>query len=301
MELVEEKQNKTKTIDILDANGESLSFISDKTGERQIREGILTITPSMAKILLERNPINRSVKPANVAFLTKEIREGRWTLNGESITFSKNGNLINGQHRLKAIIAAEKPIRVKVTYGIDESAISTIDTGNKRIIKDVFDMAGIHNSTLLSGSIKLINQFINGSYGDIGGASRVLSNQEALDYYYENEDELEISVSMANTLYKKSGHLISTNIILTLHYLFARKSKVQAKEFFDKLCTGIGLVEQSPITVLRNKLVRNNMDTKNKMSQKEKVELIIFAWNKFRNGETCKTLKIPTEAPLKIK
>ena len=254
----------------------------------------------MAKQLLTKNPNNRQVKNANVLFLVKEIKEGRWELNGEPIIIDSNGQIVDGQHRLWACVDSNTTISTLIVYGVSPSVINTIDTGTKRIAKDCLDMHNIANSTLAASTIKLINQFERGTYSDVGSFNRVMSNQQVIDFYYDNMNKLENSISLANSLYKKCNRIISTSIISGLHFLFDKKSKSQAEEFFNKLCTGIGLVDGSPITALRNKLTREAVDGNKTMSQKDKVQNIIFAWNKFRSGEKCKSIKVPQDAKLTI-
>lgn len=290
---------KTKTEEILTVDDLLSEPISNRVGEKKIKSGIVTITPEIAMQLLTRNPCNRDVKPANIHFLVKEINEGRWVVNGESIKIDYEGNLMDGQHRLWACIKSDTPIRTNVIIGIAPSTIGTIDTGTRRIAKDLLDMHSIPNSTLISSTVKLIHQFDKGVYGDLGGSSRVLSNQEVLDFYYANENKLNTSVNLGSSYYKKSNRLVSPSILAGLHFLCAKKSVSDADEFFTKLCTGIGLVESSPITALRNVLGKDQI-AKNHMHQKEKVQLIITAWNKFRRNERCKVLKIVTDIDLKL-
>lgn len=293
-------EKKFKTEDLLNVDDIFSEPLSTRVGERKIRNGIVKLTPEQAALLLTKNPNNRQVKEANVAFLVKEIREGRWELNGEPIIIDSNGHIVDGQHRLWACVESEMTISTLIVYGVSPNVINTIDTGTKRIAKDCLDMHNVTNSSLAASAIKLINQFERGTYSDVGSYSRVMSNQQVIQFYYDNQSKLENSISIANNLYKKCNKIVSTGIIAGLHFLFDKKSKSQAEEFFNKLCTGIGLEEGSPITALKNKLTREAVDGNKTMSQKDKVQFIIFAWNKFRSGETCKLIKIPQDTKLSI-
>lgn len=297
---LEVSEKKFKTEELLNVEDIFSEPLSNKIGERKIRSGLVKLTPEMAQKLLTKNPNNRQVKIANVAFLIKEINEGRWTLNGEPIIIDSNGDIVDGQHRLWACYESKTPITTLIVYGVSPDVINTIDTGTKRISKDCLDMHNIVNSTLTASTIKLIHQFERGSYSDLGSTSRVLSNQQVIEYYYGNQNKLEASINLGINLYKKCNKIISSSLISGLHFLFDKKSKTQAEEFFNKLCTGIGLEAGSPITALRNKLTKEAVDGNKNMSQKDKVQIIIFAWNKYRGGEKCKLIKVPQDMKLSI-
>ena len=81
------------------------------------RDGILLlsaiikiVTPEIAKEMLKHNPHNRNISKEAVQKYASDIREGRWEITGDSITFDTNGTLKNGQHRLMAIIETGQPL-----------------------------------------------------------------------------------------------------------------------------------------------------------------------------------------------
>lgn len=87
-----------------------------------------TITPKMAEEYLKHNKINRTLKDKRVTSYANDMKDGAWQLNGEAIRFNKSGDLIDGQHRLNAIIRANKPIQTVVMRGINDT-VSVYDRG----------------------------------------------------------------------------------------------------------------------------------------------------------------------------
>lgn len=69
-----------------------------------MRTKVMDITPDIAKEMLERNLNNRSVSPSRVDMYADDMARGEWQANGEAICFNESGNLINGQHRLMAVV-----------------------------------------------------------------------------------------------------------------------------------------------------------------------------------------------------
>ena len=59
---------------------------------------IRTITPQEAKEILEGQIKNRKLSQQTILRYAKQMKAGRWKLNGETITFG-GGMLIDGQHR----------------------------------------------------------------------------------------------------------------------------------------------------------------------------------------------------------
>ena len=83
--------------------------------------GIVRVTPALATEWLEGNvALNRRLIPNLVTFYAAEMRAGKWRVNGESIKFSKSGALMDGQHRLHAIIKVNQSIPMVVVRELDQ-------------------------------------------------------------------------------------------------------------------------------------------------------------------------------------
>ena len=90
-----------------------------------------TIDPSMAALYLERNEVNRPVRDAHVRKLVRAMKEGSFQQTHQGIAFSKSGQLLDGQHRLWAIIEYGDSIKLQVTYNLDEDAMFGIDLDSR--------------------------------------------------------------------------------------------------------------------------------------------------------------------------
>lgn len=112
-----------------------------------LRGGVETITPDDAVRLLEavkddQHIRNRPVKDSHVRWLSTMIKAGKWRLNGEAVLLDQDGKLLDGQHRLYAVIEAETPIETYVVRGVDRDYFATIDTGAGRTVGDVLGIKG---------------------------------------------------------------------------------------------------------------------------------------------------------------
>jgi hypothetical protein len=120
---------------------------------------IKIITPEFAERLLERNTSNRNLRRDHVNTLARDMSEGAWRLNNDAICIANDGTLLNGQHRLNAIIKAGKPIKMLVAEGFSPETYKVLDGGAKR---SVADQLNITNE--LAATLKLAFNFSTGSH-----------------------------------------------------------------------------------------------------------------------------------------
>jgi hypothetical protein len=97
---------------------------------------IENITPAVAKAYLATSEGNRNLKHAHLASLVSMINSDQFVMNGSPIRFDQAGHLIDGHHRLNAIVIADRAVRMLVIRGISLEAKQTIDVGVPRSVAD---------------------------------------------------------------------------------------------------------------------------------------------------------------------
>lgn len=102
-----------------------------------------TIDRTQARIYLEENDINRSMRPRVVNAYAGDMQRGEWMVTGETIKFSKTGELLDGQHRLQAIYESGFAQRLLVVRGLEPATRTVIDTGAPRSAADALRMLGL--------------------------------------------------------------------------------------------------------------------------------------------------------------
>lgn len=116
-----------------------------------------TVTPELAKQYLERNTNNRRISEAHVDSLARSLTAKEWRHTHQGIAFSVSDALLDGQHRLRAIIKAGIPAQMLVTRGLPEDALDAIDTGRIRSIGNVLDLShGIGKSEKVVSVVSVI-------------------------------------------------------------------------------------------------------------------------------------------------
>jgi hypothetical protein len=240
-----------------------------------------TITPEWAsKILAEKNGGNRAINEAHVARLAKEIKAGRWKVNGDTICL--NGErLIDGQHRLAAVVKSGIAIQSFVIDGLPSDVFDTKDVGKKRSASDTLGVNGEINTRRLAAALVLIDRYCTGRMLK----SVEYSNAE-IEELLEKHPDVRKSVSMGHAV----KLLIVPSVLDACHYLFSRKDQALADEFVDKVLRGAGLEPENPWYLLRERLVSNSL-SKAKLPKTHVMALCIKAWNATRTGAPIKQLR----------
>ena len=113
----------------------------------------MTIDPSTARSMLEmRFPLQRNVADGHVKFLLDTMKAGEFD-GGEPIRFGMAPNtrwmLLNGQHRLHAVVSGDMTVDMVVVYTKCQSnedlakVYSRIDRGRKRSMADAMKALGL--------------------------------------------------------------------------------------------------------------------------------------------------------------
>lgn len=210
-----------------------------------MRSEVVTITPEMAREMLKMNTRNRNISKERVALYAKRILKGEWKEDGQSISFDKNGRLLNGQHRLLAIIKAGKPITTVVVYDV-EPGIDTYDDQRVRRARDVAAIRGLPIQPSAVGAISMILYC---------GREFISDRNEIVDFLEADYESWKIASTCcysgsAKGLLKKAGCIAAVYIALKTHLL----TQEQLQNFCVIANTGCpisGSVPNAPLMLSR--------------------------------------------------
>lgn len=79
---------------------------------------VIDVTPELARVWLRANTRNRNTRERAVTEYARDMVAGHWNLNGEAIKFAYDGSLLDGQHRLRAVIEADATVQMLVVVGL---------------------------------------------------------------------------------------------------------------------------------------------------------------------------------------
>ena len=275
------------------------SNLSNKVSAR-----VETITPEIASRYLLYNNINRPLKKGTVDYYAEQMRKGQWLLNGEAICFAEDGGMVNGQHRLNAIIKAGVPVDILVVRGCDPNSFNVYDSGVNRTTADIFALNGIPNSHVLSTiivryfALKAHRMFVRTDTKEINASTKNLkkSRLEMLGEYnsspelYQEIYRLVAScVSKLNLFTKAEMGGFCAYLIKDKQYSFDIVSKFMRMLFWNDDVTN------ETIHILREKIVRDRMNAKSIMSPSYKQAILIKTWNAYITRKELKVLNYNRE------
>ena len=102
------------------------------------------VTPSLAASYLKHNiSTNRTIRKALVDRYAADMKSGHWSQASGSVMFDHLGNLVDGQHRMSAVVQAGITVRMKMESIPEGASLEGIDRGRSRTIGDLLELRGL--------------------------------------------------------------------------------------------------------------------------------------------------------------
>lgn len=254
---------------------------------RDSRDGWYTITPDDADKLLRSDPIkNRPIGPAKVHKIAEKIRSGKWVPNGETIILDPSGKLADGQHRLSACVAANKPIEsyiVHIPSKLKEGFFDSVDQGASRSGGDLLAMEGVMYSTTSAGVCRLLHVYEQNtmSYGSGTGKLPLVVR----DVYNRNKAEVDRAVEAIALVRKETKGWIRPAAFAFAYMMARRVNADKADRWLNAVAYGEGLDANHPAMRLRKVLMADAMSKSTKhYSLDSFIALATKSWVMFNHG-----------------
>lgn len=238
---------------------------------------IETVDPETAQAWLGANSNNRNMRRGVVSTYARDMAAGRWQFTGDAVKFALGGRLLDGQHRLHAIVEANVSLPMVIIRGLSGDAQTVMDAGAKRTAADAIALDGQSNAKSVA-AIALMVASRGGTKRDRVSTSEILA-------IIKNDPSIEWAASAIN------GFRIPNMTASVLGYAYWRLSAINptaAHEFFDALSSLVGLPVGSPILALHRRLSSDGMDKRARSYsyRVETVAAVYLAWNAWRKNES---------------
>lgn len=254
---------------------------------------IETVTPRKAKEWLQGNVDNRKLRESRVLFMSGLLNEDEWELTGDAIVFDDKGILINGQHRLSALVVANKSAQFVVLRGVPSKAQEVMDQGLSRNLGDQLHRRHVPYSNVVAGALAWLFQmeYIEKT-GNVHYANPALRpSLRALLRLFEDNPELPEEASELTKLvyYTKIRH----GPTLALYHRLLEIDPEEAELFFKMWQEGAGLAKNDPIWRLREWTINDarTRTTSGRAPTYRFMAMALKAWNFWREGKTIQQLK----------
>lgn len=250
----------------------------------KVTHTLVDLTPELAEKWLGHNVGNRNLRRQKVQQYARDMREGNWHTSGQAVQFDWNGRLVDGQHRLEAVIESGITIEVLVVKGLDPRAREVIDTGAKRTASDALKFAGhTQDATLLAAVARIADARENG-YLRTAMATSVpqLSNSDVIAWV-----ELNPEVSSAVLLSRRTGKAINIQPSVWAYCLHElQKVDVgKANEFAESIADMRLEGKGDPRKTLLDIFHRAATGQRRKPGVAEAIYIVFRAWNAWGTGQ----------------
>lgn len=230
------------------------------------RSAWLLVTPAMAGEWLKHVREQRKYRKTTGAAYARDMRKGHWLTTHQGIAFDVERRLIDGQHRLHAIVLTGKTVPMLVSWGlrvkIEGRKVTTMDTLDRGLPRSVPDQLklnhNVSNPNLTAACANLCARLALGSKYDAGKrtVSDVLGSLEVYG--------ADIGALVAAAEKRPVARLRMAPVCGAL--AFARVADTEAIDaFYESLQTGANLSSTSPALMVRNFLLNGGSQGKSRM------------------------------------
>ena len=252
------------------------------------------ITPELAREYLKKNTDNyRKLARGTVRNYAEDIKNGRWELNGETIVFAESGVLQDGQHRLAAIIQANKPADILVVRGVKDD-VQVRNIGKRRTDVDVLNAEGFDcDATLIAAANIIVNRFS-------GSRSGTAVQEYAKKNYSELSRAMRVACTGAGPKSKNGPSVCASYLMLRTKTMPCYEVELFFRIMNDHGYTCADGYETSPAEIARRQFEeRGAMRSGGYQLQKERLEILIMAMKDFHANKK-RELKYKIKEPFEF-
>lgn len=227
--------------------------------------GIEIVTPEQARELLlaSEGVPNRRLNKTRVLRFAHAIDKGQWQVTHQGLALDTEGKIVDGQHRLSAIVEANKPVEMVVFRDVDRGTFKVVDTGAARSATDAMVFAGLTNGTAITAMARFMLSYdqIKGTKAPLNVASRLLTTVDVMDYV--QSDRGKEALDLLTRASVVSNHLgrFGVRTWLTVGFVAIHESgasRAILHEFIDRVDDGALLPVNSPILWFRHWIINEH-------------------------------------------
>lgn len=270
-------------------------------GGQDMKTEVIDIDPKFAAELLASSTGNRPIPDSAVRGIMKTILNDEWRLTHQGIAIDVNGHLVDGHHRLTAIVRTGRTVPMLVAYDVAPESFAVLDTGKKRSGGDVLAIAGHSGGKDLAAAVRLLHIYENGLPS--GGSTSQMANSDVLSKL-EASPGIEDALGRAHALRRSCGMAPAAGTVGV--YLTERENPhLDQAPWFDGVIGGVGLPAGDARLAFRNAMfhLRSSASVRRGDSPTQ-LAWYLKAWNAWATGRAVRSLRIgrgePNPMPVRV-
>lgn len=264
-----------------------------------MRFKVETITPAKARKLLDQNEKldtpRRPIRAGRVEKLAHAITTGQWVTTHQGIAIGPDGAILDGNHRLHAIVAADQAVDVVVARDADPAWFPVLDVGAARTAADSLRVAGYTNTNKLAAMVRgwLAYSQIIGTTERFTPVHNRLTTADVIEFLNDpaHRDTAVAGLTIAERVSKGVGRFgLASAVgisILATRLLKNEVGPATASEFYLRFGDGVSLDASSPILALRRWFIHDTgySQVSNELRRPISVAVILKALNAYALGQ----------------
>lgn len=271
----------------------------DKMAKHEVATAeVRQVTPEQAALWLTANTSNRPMRKRRVELLAHDITAGTFTLTPDAIAFNRDGTLINGQHRLAAVVKAGVAVPLIVAYGLPDEAYDATDDGLKRSLGDSLRRRGVLSANQVAAVVNLTYGWeTTGQVMSRVHATSDITKSDLLRRFAESDVTEWTNAVQAGHRIKESVGLSGTQWGAVM-FRFTQLDQEDAAGYEHIIRHGYGddgspLNAGHPLIVLREMILRDRLQPRPAMPNDRlySMGVMIKAWNAYREGREVGMIK----------
>lgn len=259
---------------------------------KQVTCNFVKITPKVAQQYLDCAGRNRKIREARVDLYAQQIKRGDWLVTNQGIAFDETGKLIDGQHRLMAIVRADTSAEILVVRGLKIGAQLVLDQPAARQIHDQIRLD--RGLDVTSRDVAVAKQMMISVRPHIDrGVLLNLRDTILIERFYMRHH---VAISYVTNLFKKAvpGITLASIMAVMSRAYYSLDEHERLNEFADVLTSGFTETRTASAAIaLRNYLlsVAGRMSSRKVTSRIEIYKKTELALESFLKREP--TLRLP--------
>lgn len=272
------------------------------------------VTPDLAEHYLSKLPTEKSeiqqrhLSQKLVDRYALDMTSEQWPFAGDPVRFNIDGELIDGQHRLRGIVQSKVSQMMIVIRGLERETFAVFDTGRARSFPDILKSKGVANVSMNANITRRVLQWRRGNYG-VPNVPRVLSPKflgvsASPGYLLETFNDLATPIQNAarrGNSYKSMANpkTAAPGVIGFMYLLFSSIDLERAELFFHELQFGPRQAgPEYPIFVLRERMKERIAQGQSGSPDWVWMHFFITTWNAWFEGKSMKSLRTPPVAAI---
>jgi hypothetical protein len=264
---------------------------------------IVKVDPELAEIWLTTNQGNRNLRKTAVERYAKDMLAGQFTISNDAITFDADGRLINGQHRLSAVVVSGVTLEMLVLRDAPADSFARMDRGVSRTYADALRHRGEAGPVELGAVLNMAYSFdastLRGGPWTVRNTSTITDVDR--DAYLALHPTIRRSVEFVSKPMTMGTCTPSGAVVRLAHFLISREAGAEAA---DRYITQLSTQDREPAHGTIRTAVRALQQTRGRGdSQNRALHIIVTCYSHWARG--LEIAKLPIHAdyqsrPLRI-